>query len=321
MYTINRAGAPARALCAACKAGTIHSVFAKVINVSLDNGELISLYRAELAPAPAALITDISPSCPLDRLPVARGDAVAIGENNIVLAGKIVFAGWHTSELWHSSFEGGALPDPRTRPQVMESIRLLNDCLKAKQELGGLQPLASVFDALLAGNPHPHHFGDPFLDCACQGIQNLLRAIRTSDQAGITAWSGTLLGLGPGLTPSGDDFLSGMMAALHLIFKAYRLPPEAPLAISRSMIRHMGGRTNAISRHFLQYASIGSFGQTSEQVLFHVLFRQEERLWIDAAEALLQHGATSGVDQLLGMLYGAAAALEMTAPAGNDAYM
>ncbi|MGI9410346.1 MAG: DUF2877 domain-containing protein, partial [Hyphomicrobiaceae bacterium] len=35
-----------------------------------------------------------------------------------------------------------------------------------------------------------------------------------------TAWVGAMAGLGPGLTPSGDDFLGGMMVALHRLGEA-----------------------------------------------------------------------------------------------------
>ena len=35
-----------------------------------------------------------------------------------------------------------------------------------------------------------------------------------------TAWVGAMAGLGPGLTPSGDDFLGGMMVALHRVGEA-----------------------------------------------------------------------------------------------------
>ena len=59
-----------------------------------------------------------------------------------------------------------------------------------------------------------------------------------------------LAGLGPGLTPSGDDFLAGVMLCLWLSH-------PAPLGVCRSMLQVAVHRTTLLSAALLQRASMG----------------------------------------------------------------
>lgn len=77
--------------------------------------------------------------------------------------------------------------------------------------------------------------------------------------------AGPLLGLGPGLTPSGDDFLAGCLVALRATGRARRAD-ELWSAIARAP-----GATNDISRAHLRTAARGRLGADLHGLLDAVL--------------------------------------------------
>ena len=76
----------------------------------------------------------------------------------------------------------------------------------------------------------------------------------------------SLIGLGPGLTPSGDDFLTGMLLAYSLMEKSDKKQKQIC-----KIVRENLDRTNDISREYLLCAMENRFGE-----LYHKLW---ERLY------------------------------------------
>lgn len=100
-----------------------------------------------------------------------------------------------------------------------------------------------------------------------------------------------LAGLGPGLTPAGDDLLAGSAC---LLARAGRLPPGLAAALAGLP----PGATTPLSRHLLARAAQGVAGE------HHLAF--VDALLAGAAPAplaaLLAHGATSGRDFAAGAI-------------------
>jgi hypothetical protein len=105
------------------------------------------------------------------------------------------------------------------------------------------------------------------------------------------------LGRGPGLTPSGDDLLVGMVAALWFVgaVDASRLAPFGRL--------FEGGAnplTTDISVEFLYYACRGMFNGAAGDLLV-ALDRSNKVAALRALERLGRYGHTSGWDCTLGI--------------------
>jgi hypothetical protein len=101
-----------------------------------------------------------------------------------------------------------------------------------------------------------------------------------------------LLGLGPGLTPSGDDFLGGVMLALHHVHRA---------AQARGLWRSLEprlSRTAPISAAHLAAAAAGEGHEALHAALLHLF--QREPGWPAALDALDAIGHCSGWDALAG---------------------
>lgn len=99
-----------------------------------------------------------------------------------------------------------------------------------------------------------------------------------------------LIGRGPGLTPSGDDMLIGMLAVFHAagLPVAAFLPPADQLA----------ALTTSVSCSYLNSARVGEF---ATPVLRVMRCLQRGRAAHRAIQRLLSLGHTSGADTLLGI--------------------
>lgn len=130
--------------------------------------------------------------------------------------------------------------------------------------------------------------------------QPLLSA-QSSAQA-LTAQVAQLIGFGHGLTPDGDDYLLGYLAALWRWQDTPRIAGH--FRLMREIITGQLNRTNDISAHYLGRAAHGHF---SEPVcdLMMLLTQQASNGQIQtAARNVMQFGASSGADCLAGMLHG-----------------
>ena len=101
-----------------------------------------------------------------------------------------------------------------------------------------------------------------------------------------------LVGLGIGLTPSGDDFLCGILAGFHI----QGLEDSRKVECLREAIRERLSRTNEISRAFLESALSGHFSQA-----VNALWNNPDEEEI--AKMFNSIGHSSGMDTLCGIYY------------------
>jgi hypothetical protein len=101
-----------------------------------------------------------------------------------------------------------------------------------------------------------------------------------------------LLGLGPGLTPSGDDLLCGALVALHAIRKV-----DASRDLAAAIGRAAPSATSPLSRAFLQAAAEGHGYEALHTMILALL---ENRIFACDLKALSRIGHTSGWDALAG---------------------
>lgn len=134
-------------------------------------------------------------------------------------------------------------------------------------------------------------------------VTALGQALRAGDDDRVTAEARALLGRGPGLTPSGDDVLAGVLATLRV------LGPSRPArvagrvgamanALARVAVDEAPRRTTALSAQLLAHADVGAVALPVGDVLRAVAGRGE---LVAAAVRLARVGHTSGDDLLTGI--------------------
>jgi hypothetical protein len=190
-------------------------------------------------------------------------------------------------------------PDaPRqARPaDVQQTLRSAATAARA-QAKDGLGALAGV------GLPA---FPDPVLDTrilrvAEPLVRRLLQAIEAGDATAAGEAAGDLAGLGPGVTPSGDDLLVGTIIGLRYAGRGR--------AVQLAMAANAASRTTWSSGQLLSYALAGEAGAPLLGVAVALLQAAEETELQPRLAELFAVGETSGADALVGLLLGLRAGL------------
>jgi hypothetical protein len=106
-----------------------------------------------------------------------------------------------------------------------------------------------------------------------------------------------LIGLGIGLTPSGDDYLVGLLAGLEATDH-----PARP-ALAAAIALHGPSRTTAIGAAALGHAARGAYAERLHDVLVALAGGRADDL-SRTIERAMAYGATSGSDTLVGLFAG-----------------
>ena len=130
---------------------------------------------------------------------------------------------------------------------------------------------------------------------AARRAADALREGWTGNGASLREGARLMAGLGGGLTPSGDDFLAGLMLWA-------RVAHPDPDGFCRGVVQTAANLTTTLSGAFLRAAARGECS-APWQALLAALVDGDDAALMGAAERVLSRGATSGVDALAGFVW------------------
>ncbi len=165
----------------------------------------------------------------------------------------------------------------------LELIRLI---LLRDAYPGGLTPLL-----LKEENSH-------ILKKASSGLVHLFKLDKKQQKTGVTL----LLGLGEGLTPSGDDFLSGFILGLRIFSLSFNIFFYEFSSLSQTILTLAKNLTNKISYHFLEEAYAGLAGRFV-RVMVNNLFTYDITTLETSILQVIKIGHSSGADFLTGFYF------------------
>ena len=111
-----------------------------------------------------------------------------------------------------------------------------------------------------------------------------------------------LIGYGSGLTPAGDDYLAGYLAALWPW--QHRAPVAAHLKLLRPAIKNQLHRTAGISRRYLSLALHGHYSPSIDHLTTALISGKPPANVAFAAIGVMRSGPSSGAECLAGCLHG-----------------
>jgi len=135
-------------------------------------------------------------------------------------------------------------------------------------------------------------------------IKNLLYGLQCEDEYLIEENIEKIIGYGIGLTPSGDDFLYGLVSFFWLTSKYFNLYIEE-FNILKGCILNFRKNTNFISWTLLSRALEGKFSIIVHNLLQYIFMKNSSVNNLDILLfRMLKLGYSSGVDTLLGISFG-----------------
>jgi Protein of unknown function (DUF2877) len=132
-------------------------------------------------------------------------------------------------------------------------------------------------------------------------IGGLAESLAQRDRRRLKVVTSSLAGLGPGLTPAGDDFIGGVLLALAIV-RAQRGDPALD-DVAHLLVETAAPRTHDISAAYLRAAHEGQVNESWDPLLVALAAGDAERISA-AAAPVLTTGHTSGADMLAGFVVG-----------------
>ena len=273
----------------------VESVFAEACNLVTDTGQRFSLVSDRIGDGPLnAVLSQAGALCVLD-----PGSQIT-GDGRWLILGH----GWRVDLQRAQSWD----PFPNYYRLAVSPRAVMTNVAWLHRTLPLIAPPSSF--ASLPAPSTEGAFGSRSvvvltLIRANQLTGDLLAAHRHHNLAGIQAHARQLTGLGPGLTPAGDDWLGGWLVGLHV--RAASAPnteagkPLAVAAVGRTVVEAAAGRTTGLSLAYLSAAAHGAVPRIWHDFLYALADADPDPVQRAAAK-IMRHGATSGSDTLAGFL-------------------
>ncbi len=271
------------------RTGVVIATFARSCYLALD-GRIVAIVSAELHNGPLNVV--VTPAPPFGRL--------SIGAPASASAHRV-----QVEDAWDIVLDGATAWDPvvrridRTAHDALDGhLQALTDLIAAEAPAGGLARVSVERAGVVL---------TPLERSASLALMDLSSGLRGTDRSLVARSTHTLAGLGPGLTPSGDDVLVGCLLALAA------LPDVDGISVREAIVSSARHRTTHISTAYLDAAARGEATEAWHH-LVAAMSTSDAACVGDAARQVLAVGETSGSDMLGGFVLAARALSGRTAP-------
>lgn len=263
--------------------GFVHSVFDKAVNIQcLENDELYTIAYHGMDNGPNTLVVE---GGNFQKMDIAVNDKVLVRTQGLCIADKIAIT-TDQPERWECLLP--CFPEDTVTLQL--NLAVMEDYLAVYGNCGGMKrglPSGDLFQDEMSRLLHTR--------ASLLVVEGLL----SQSMSAAISHGVTLIGLGPGLTPSGDDFLVGLFAVLNI--------PGSPFFRCHGFCTEVAakaqGLTNQISYMALKKAAIGQVRQSIVHLLYNSLYGKRED-FLAALHEVINIGSCSGTDIAFGIQCG-----------------
>lgn len=272
--------------------GYVHSVYRRTVNIAAGN-TLLAVQSNSSPLGSQSLI------CTLDeeqmrKLPIRPGESLIIEEiEEETKSGKHIEI---QGENWIITLENASVYDKKLKAfsdmQEYKKVHIMIRDVLVNAFAGGIDLLFTKE----GGKKYEKEEAEPAVFSVEEYIREKIKTaeklfLKEKYRESAEILSGCI-GLGRGLSPSGDDFLVGVLAGAVLVDKRDHLFMQY---LRRGIYDHLE-TTNAVSRAFLRSALEDEFMRTVQDIGRYATAKE-------AGEAFIKIGHSSGMDMLCGIFF------------------
>jgi len=276
--------------------GTVHSVFRQACNLWLEPGTLLTLLPCQKGNIPHGIRLDTSSHSVFPQV-LRVGQPVACRGGILRIDGDDYSIDLRNARHWHVDLQTTQIDCRRSAHtqawaiawSELHTYHQKSDLSRIMEGFSSSEGSSAASEVLLQQSAH--------------AVPALLQATRNFQFEDARTSIRLLIGLGPGLTPSGDDFLVGYVAGLWCTAGTNPSRMRFLMALG-SELSEASRNTNEISRAYLRSAVKGHVSEALAKLAQQLNQANNMSSVRAATQAALQVGHTSGSDGVLGMLLG-----------------
>jgi len=267
--------------------GWVEAVFQRACNVALAGGGMITVLVQNAGNVPHGVRLTCSPR--LDRT-LRVHMPVRLSHERIVFAGGAVVVRLDGASTWTSRLQPGLCAWDGA---AVETASHLVRGLSMRAESTSSDLLRTLLGRNVAGTPLAKRFGEL--------LSLLSRSSQSRDPVAALACIAQLIGLGPGLTPAGDDCVIGWLAGLTL--GAVTRERLAFLHAVRNGMAPLHSKTPLVSWQHVDDARALMFSERLADLCLTIADGAPAPVLAARLDAQLAVGASSGADAAAGLLF------------------
>ena len=261
---------------------TVLHIFKPASNLINAEGQILSLVHPRIGNGPFSLVVDIKDFTTL----VEVEDKIIVDPFSVFVGSLVIDVS--DAEVWQPQPDWEQIQD--NRPALEKYSGTIHENLLQEAP-------RDSFALFVIGQTAESEMNKLLQRKSLLGLESITSALKSLKASDLEDAARILAGLGPGLTPAGDDFLIGIMHALWALF-----PEEQAQSISNQLANVAAPRTASISANWLEAAARGEAGETWHK-LFEAILADDQEQVEAAILRILPTGHTSGADALAGFIH------------------
>lgn len=277
--------------------GEVHSVFKSTINILSDDGKFIPIVINNKPMSPHSI--KLSENIDFRNFDIHMGSRVRFKKNSLNISNINIY--YKEPKLWNKSIRLVSSKD--TYDNLLLKSDIISGFILGKGNKDGIYNLMQFISKEQS----------PFKDITLEDQSQLfikdrfisfIDAFQNHHLDSINSHSKKIIGFGPGLTPSMDDFISGLMISNIYISYFLGLSMEKAYKLNRKIINDIENRTTLVSEEMLNQSSLGEANEDIRNLMITIIGTDSSEKLNDLLARVIDYGHSSGTDILCGIYTG-----------------
>lgn len=281
--------------------GKIHSIFESTVNLLSEDNKFIPIviHNKPMSPFSIRLERNLN----LKRLGLSIGQEFIIDKQGLKSGNLII--DFKDIILWDNkiclNFKKDSLEN------IIAKVYRIKNYIIEKGNKDGIYELMQFipFD-LYKETGHIIDSNEKFIE---DRFKKFVNAFINNHEDIIEEYSKKIIGFGPGLTPSMDDFLTGLMYSSLYFTHYFNLDINRIYKINSHIVHNIENKTTRVSEEMLKQASIGQVNEDLRKLIISILSENNSNLEVLLGR-VIDFGHSSGTDILCGVYIGSKIVIE-----------
>lgn len=283
----------------------VQGVFDRSLFIKVGSDDLICVMKDRDFISPASILLNGSEDGDFKSFGIKESMQIGITDGALDI-GSILTIEFQDSHVWSP-------PPPPEKNTIIDlayislNLRMFRDVIYTAPSREGLVPLLENVELYGSLKLYLEPQEPTVSERARPHIDLLMRGLFEGDFSMAINGASSILGLGPGLTPSCDDFLAGLLLSLKIGGDALLGERKSALSffqrVSSEIYREAKEKTTVYSQSFLNEARHGE-GPFAMVELIHSLMTKDVHQISAVSKTAIKMGETSGADFATGIYFG-----------------
>lgn len=289
--------------------GEVHSIFKNTINIISEDGRFIPIYTHDKPMSPNSI--RLKEVFDFKNLSIVMGEKGVFKKESFTSPGLNI--SYKDSKVWDNRLSLDFQVD--NLDNVLEKIELVKGFLIENGNKTGIFSLMPFVPGNLFHLPLVEVEDKAQLFIKERFIK-FLECFMVNGSKEINLFSKKIIGFGTGLTPSMDDFLSGMMIAN--LYMSYFLDLDLDIAykLNKEIVTDIDNMTTRVSEEMLKLSSRGEGNEDVRNLMLFIVGESQGIKIKDLMSKVIDFGHSSGTDMLCGIYVGSC--IKLNKKGGNS---